>query len=61
MIACGLGNRRGAALSVEVLIVLYLVYVVVENVKEYEEGKITTRMECHKAWELLTSEKLKTS
>ena len=61
VITCSLGNGGNAALSAEALVELDLVDAVVQNMKGDEEGKIVTRMDCLKVWELLTSKKFKVS
>ena len=52
---------ENTALDAEALILLDLVDTVVQNMKESEEGKIVTNMDCHKVWELLKLETLKAS
>ena len=51
VIACGLGNGgKHTELAAEALIVLDLVDIVVQNMKESAEGKFSISVDCRKVW-----------
>ena len=53
--------NKNTPLAVEAAILLALVNVIESNTRGHEEGKIKMHMDCKKSWEMVTSERLKSS